>query len=391
MKCVLTCVGFTFINLLFQGVICRLLAQSCPTGVRIVSIQQKLKPDEILLEYFITDSSLNIHAITANDNSYSQQKLVPVFWSTVTNFKRSLRIADPGGFSSPGHALYAFLIYPVKNLLRGKKRMIIVPGKDLFGLPFEAFIRCKDSSRPFSEQNIQYLVQDFEIIYHFSIRQWAENFIVISEPDIEFLGFSPVFEHHPGLNPLPYSKKEIKTIGALFKKKGRSYRLIYDQYSGKECFKEVSGRGKIVHLATHYLPQSMGHVCGGFLFWGYDPATKSELCPQEILTQDEISHLKLNADLVVLNACSSGIILPPLGTTLQSLSLSFFLAGARNTLCALWNVTDALANQFMIDFYRRCLSGKTYSQALREVKINLISKQETSLPTIWAPYVLTGQ
>jgi len=158
-----------------------------------------------------------------------------------------------------------------------------------------------------------------------------------------------------------------------------------------EYRKEYSGRGKIVHLATHYLPQSLGHTCGGFLFWGYDPASKTGSCPQEILTPDEISHLKLNADLIVLNACSSGIIPPPSGTTFQSLSLSFFQAGARNTLCALWNVTDALANQFMVDFYRRCLSGKTYSQALREVKINLINKQETSLPTIWAPYVLTGQ
>ncbi|MEI7981052.1 MAG: hypothetical protein WCI71_05335, partial [Bacteroidota bacterium] len=91
-------IGFIFISLVFQGIIWRIPAQIPYSRVGVISVQDKLKPDEILLEYCITDSSLNIRAITDHANTVSQQKLVPVFWSLVTKFKRSLCIADPCGF-----------------------------------------------------------------------------------------------------------------------------------------------------------------------------------------------------------------------------------------------------------------------------------------------------
>ncbi len=379
------------LNLFMDGFVQLLPAQTGHPEVSTRMVQEKLKQGEILLEYWLTDSSLNIYAVTETDYSFSELKLSPTFWSALSDFKKSLQSADFDGFFSPGLTLYTFLVRPVKKLLNGKKRMIVIPGQYLFGIPFEAFIHCKNAFLPFSGLNLRYLIQDYEIIYHFSVGQWVKELFNSSKPDIEFLGFSPVFSHHPELNPLPYSKKEIVTIGALFKKMGRSSQVIYDRLSEKEYFKAVAGRGRIVHLATHYLPQMINHSCNGLLFAGNETVTDPAICPDEVLTRDEISELKLNADLVVLNACSSGIVLLNSTMTQQSFPMSFFLAGAHNVIYSCWNITDALANRFMVDFYRRCLSGKSYSQALREVKINMISTPETSLPTVWAPYLLAGQ
>jgi CHAT domain-containing protein len=67
----------------------------------------------------------------------------------------------------------------------------------------------------------------------------------------------------------------------------------------------------------------------------------------------------------------------------------FLAGGAQNILSTLWNVSDEITRDFMVDFYRLILDGKSYSAALREAKLHLISSTETSLPTVWAPYILT--
>lgn len=386
-----TCTRNLLITLFIGGFNHLVPAQTDPPEIMTHRVQEKLKRGEILLEYKLTDSLLNIYAVTETECSFTELTLAPAFWSALSDFKKSLRSADFDGFFSPGLTLYTFLIRPVKKMLTGKKRMIVIPGQDLSGLPFEAFIRCNNSLRPFSGLNMRYLIQDYEIIYHFTIGQWVENLFTSSKTDIEFLGFSPVFSHHPELNPLPYSKKEVVAIGALFKKKGRTSKVIYDRLSEKEYFKTVAGRGRIVHVATHYLPQIINHACSGLLFAGDETVMDPEICPNEVLTREEISNLKLNADLVVLNACSTGAMFPNSNMAQQSFPMSFLLAGAHNVIYSCWNITDALANRFMVDFYRRCLSGKTYSQALREVKLNMIRIPETSLPTVWAPYLLAGQ
>jgi CHAT domain-containing protein len=69
----------------------------------------------------------------------------------------------------------------------------------------------------------------------------------------------------------------------------------------------------------------------------------------------------------------------------------FSQAGARNVLYTLWNVADRPAERFILDFYRVLLSGKRCGEALREVKIQWISRRETRLPFLWAVYVLTGE
>lgn len=117
---------------------------------------------------------------------------------------------------------------------------------------------------------------------------------------------------------------------------------------------------------------------------------KKKVSDDGILSIDEITKLKLQADLLVLNACSSGIELQRSGDSVSSLPCVFFMAGAKNIVSTLWSVNDNLAGDFMVSFYRQWLSGKSYSEALREVKLQMIHCPGTAMPTIWAPYVLTG-
>ncbi|MEI7660945.1 MAG: CHAT domain-containing protein [Bacteroidota bacterium] len=363
------------------------------------NIRQNLKPDEVMLAYFLTDSSVQVNAVTVDSTLLASQSLNPLFWESMKSFRKKLMSADPNEFSILGQVLYLFLVDPVKELLPGKRRLIIIPDERLTGLPFEAFVLNDAIAPPYNICNIHYLIRDFEIVYHCSPLNWSTLACEVndeheSSPDdhrFAFMGFSPVFSDYPGVSPLPGSKMEINEIGSLFRQKGLSRWLVSGRNSDKEYFKSVAGRGKIVHLATHFLRDVSDPRNEGFLFWGYDSSGKNGPPDNGILSVDEIPKLRLQADLIVLNTCSSGIEKQKSGDTVCSLPCVFFLAGARNVLSTLWSVNDKLAGSFMVSFYRIWLSGKSFSESLREVKLHMISCPETALPTIWAPYVLTGR
>jgi len=395
---------FCWITALLPGIIIPIIpglieAQTCHMQEDFVTTQQCIGPEEVLLEYCVTDSSALIYAHTGDSILLACQSLNSLFWMSQKSFRRTMKSADRNGLTIAGQILYLYLIKPVQSLLAGKRRLIIKPDDRLYDLPFEALIRPDDDCKTQDNTGIRYLVQDYEVIYHcnqvFGQEAGMEkidcNPVFHDEDQFAFLGFSPVFCNHQGLSELPDSRHEIAEIGSLFRQNGLSSWLFLEQYSVKEYFKSLARRGKIIHLSTHYISETSDHGHGGFLFWGYDPSGIHARQNEEVLTMEEIAGLQLQADLIVLNACASGIVKQNTGGATNSLPAIFLEAGARNILSTLWNVTDRLAGEFMVNFYRIWLSGKTYSQALREVKLQMINCPETALPTIWAPYVLTAK
>ena len=395
---------FSWITIILPGIMIPVIpglieAQPCQSHDEATNMQQYLKTDEVVLEYTVTDSSALVYAFTGDSIQIARQSLNPLFWTAYKSFRRKIKSADLTGLALAGQILYLFLIKPIQDFIIHKRRLIIKPDDLLSELPFEAIIRPDEacSFQPYS--NMHYLINDYEIIYlSKKVYDQEEAAKVIDNrinPDADdqfaFMGFSPVFYDQTGLSALPGSRNEIAEIGSLFRQKGLTSWLVYEQYSEKEYFKTVACKAKIVHLSTHYLSETPDHGSGGFLFWGYDPVGSKAGRNKGVLTIDEINGLQLKADLIVLNACASGIEKLNSGACRNSLPALFLRAGARNILSTLWSVTDRLTGDFMISFYRYWLSGKTYSPALREVKLQMINCPETSLPTIWAPYVLTSR
>ncbi|MEI7896351.1 MAG: CHAT domain-containing protein [bacterium] len=374
-------------------------AQPMPLPEDVRYVQSHLNEEEVMLEYNIFDSVVQVSAI-ANESTMSVRlSLNKLFWISLKSFRYKLKSADPIDFLTYGEILYQFLIKPVRDFLKGRHRLIIITDDRLAGLPFEALIRRDSMDACSNLCNLHYLIHDFEVVYHCSMVSWNERVMSrgsehSGNPDdyqFAFMGFSPAGSKQEHYTPLPRSRSEIASIGSLFRQKGLSSWLVYDEEDGKKYFKERACRGKIVHLATHYMPEGTGNGAGGFLF-NKSTAGKGKKQRQEsLLTIDEIKILQLDADLVVLNACGSAVERFSSETPRISLPALLFMAGARNILATLWNVTDNLAEHFMLDFYRLWLSGKTYSAALREVKLQWINCNSTTIPTIWAPYVLMGE
>ena len=362
-------------------------------------VQSHLTADEVFLTYQLTDSSAQVSAIAKESTFFTVQSLDQLFWCSLTAFRKKLKSAEPDNFTVPGEILYLFLIEPVRSFLNGRHRLIIVPDERLTGLPFEAFIRNDCSTAVDNSAILNYLVRDFEVIYHDPAEGWNESdhtdpegvTVTLDDSRFSFMGFSPAFDKNLQLEALPGARSEIGEICALFRQKGLPASMVLGECSQKEFFSAIACRGRIVHLATHCIPDQANDKPGGFLFSACTPRGKSNHLQEALLTMDDLKMMKPEADLLVLNGCASSGARLKAGILKSSLTRLFLRAGVRNILSTLWNVTDQLAKEFMLDFYRSWLSGKTYSEALRDVKLQWINRRETAMPTVWAPYVLTGR
>jgi len=362
-------------------------------------IQSKLKHGEIIIEYVIIDTLMVIISLSTYEKRSYLKSVNNNFWKILKAYRKELKVAGIANMVSISKKMYAMFISPLKNILEGKTRLIIITGRDLSGIPFESFIT--DEGIPAGDGFVSqhYLIQDFEIIYHYSAKQWATSFPVTnvfqtspqSQPEIDFAGFSPVYFNCRQINPLPATRNELNKIVSMFGHKGLSTRIAFGEQSRKNLFLELACNSKVIHLATHNNPYFNKAEPGGILFWEYEPASRHNNLPEGILTMKEICRLRLKADLVVLSSCASGFGKKVGKSGLSSLPMGFLYAGAKNILATLWNVSDSNAGMFMVSFYRKWLSGKTYSQALREVKLDMIACRETALPTLWAAWVLIGK
>ena len=105
----------------------------------------------------------------------------------------------------------------------------------------------------------------------------------------------------------------------------------------------------------------------------------------------EIFNLKLNADLVVLSACRTGLGKEVRGEGVIGLTRAFLYAGASSLTVSLWQVADQSTSDLMIHFYEQMNAGHGKAEALRRAKLKMIEEKRYTHPFYWAPFVLIGE
>ena len=105
----------------------------------------------------------------------------------------------------------------------------------------------------------------------------------------------------------------------------------------------------------------------------------------------EIYNLELDAKLVTLSACQTGMGKILKGEGVVGLSRALVYAGANNVIVSFWNVADDSTVRLMTDFYSYVLQRDSlYAESLRQSKLGLIRSTDFSAPFFWAPFVLIG-
>jgi CHAT domain-containing protein len=109
----------------------------------------------------------------------------------------------------------------------------------------------------------------------------------------------------------------------------------------------------------------------------------------------EVFGLDLNAHLVVLSACQTGLgsgalADVPAGDDWVGLVRAFLYAGASNVLATIWPVEDRATAGLMETFYRYLESGSSPSEAMTLAKRASLSSAGTVHPFYWAGFILVG-
>lgn len=392
--------------------------------VPIENFQKVLDKKTAIIDYFLGDSTLFIAVFTDNLSKLEEIKISKTFEETVLRYSKKLKSADPEALLSISHQLYQKLIQPVKKHLAGKDNLIIIPDDFLYYIPFETLVENPTSSKLLTEDysKADYLIKNYSISYHHSLSLWynskkREKQYTLNH-QLNFIGFAPVFDKKQNngeirsgnvnvldttsmnlsyrsissdlksFKPLPFSKDEVTEIVHLFKQRQKEAKAFLYSDANEANFKKYAENFSIVHVSSHGFSNDKEPALSGLAF---SQPTDTSVKEDGILYAGEAYNLNLNADLIVLSACESGLGKLIKGEGIQALSRGFLFTGVPNIIFTLWNAQDKATKVLMVKFYLNFLEGKTYSEALREAKLSLIRDPHFAFPHIWGMFILVGR
>lgn len=338
----------------------------------IESIQKLLDKDDRLISYFYGESSLFILNATNNKISFSKididdnlNNLIKEVYTLLGNPKSDLQLLN-----SKSYELFSITLAPS---LKGdiKKNLIILPDGLLNYIPFSALIT--------NESSYNYLVEDYAISYANSatlLLQLQEK----KQNNKSALAFAPSF-NDSNLLELPNNKKEAQNVLSYF-----SGELYSNDNATLENFYANNSKYSVLHLATHAIYDDKTPEYSYLAFTNEDNKEHS-------LYVRDLYNLELNADLVTLSACESGIGKLNRGEGLMSLARGFYFSGVNSISSTLWKVNDASSTKLMDTFYKALSEKKNKNEAIKEAQLNFLNKNrqnKLSHPYYWSGFIVSG-
>jgi len=370
---------------------------------------------EALLEYFVGDSA--IYAFLLRRDTLVVRKIERDFpleqW--VEELRCGLfagRVSEPrcaplspdsaqALYARRAHALYQKLVAPLDSLLPKDGHLTLVPDGVLGYLPFEALLR----QAPIAKEDFfayDYWLRHHRISYAYSatLQQYMRAKRHRQAPQPTVLAVAPRFDGEPDsgfyasrfidpdlrrghLTRLDYNDDEVRRIGQFVRAD-----TLTGTAATREAFLAQASGHRVLHLATHGKANDQAGDNSFLAFY----ASPQDSAAEPLLYNRELYHLTLNADLVVLSACETGIGELQRGEGIISLARGFSYAGAKSIVTSLWSVNDQATQVLMTQFYQGLCAGLPKHEALRQAKLRLLRSDNAALrsPLYWAAFIPIG-
>ena len=187
---------------------------------------------------------------------------------------------------------------------------------------------------------------------------------------------------------LPYTRREAMQILALVGPR-EGLQAVDFEASRQLVTSGRMAQYRIVHLATHGVLDVKDPELSGLIFSLVDHRGQPE---DGFLRLPDIFNLSLNADLVVLSACQTGLGKDVRGEGLVGLTRGFMYSGAARVMTSLWKVDDTATAELMKYFYEAMLKDKqTPASALRTAQLKLWQTRRWHSPSNWSAFILQGE
>jgi len=186
---------------------------------------------------------------------------------------------------------------------------------------------------------------------------------------------------------LPFSRREGDAILALVSP-AQAMRA-YDFDASREIAMSAALRQyRYVHFASHGCINPEHPELSALVLTLVDSRGNSQ---DGLLRLHEIYNLQLNADLVVLSACETGLGAVVSGEGLVGLTRGFMYAGARHVVVSLWQINDEATSELMKALYQQMLVHHLRpAAALRAAQIAIWKQPRWKSPYYWGAFAIQG-
>lgn len=385
-----------------------------PEAATLKKAQALLDDKTVLLSYALLHDRLFIFVVTQNEDELIELPPTPDFEDRIVRYIDDYRMAITSSatfdeLAQQSIPLLEALIKPVQSYLEQYKQLVIIPDGAISLLPFEAL-----------RMNDQFLVENYTIKYlpsvsiyqqiHNPHRNTSKQLFAVAGSGFELGGDLFEISAQNEYPTLPYALAEIDTVAHHFE----TAVILRNEHVTEANVKQQNLEDfRYLHFATHgdineFSPNQSGLILSKKI------NIESLFGEDGFLNASEISHLKLNADMVVLSACNTGTGKVINGEGVMGLQRSFLVAGASSVLTSLWGIYDRSTPLFMGRFYhylneyereefdminRIKVWANWYTpdlidyktRALRDAKLFMLKHPYYNHPVYWAPFVLTGK
>lgn len=400
---------------------------------RPVSLKEaEIRPDEYIVIFDVLDEGVAAKLIKGK--AVAQASYVKLdsreLAKEVNRFRQPLEALKLREFDPElGVTLYKTLLAPVvKDIPKGVP-ITIIPDGILAVLPFEALVTSGKATWKKNEwgdypEGLTYLGDVHPISYRQSLtaitlartlgdkRQPGDRLLVMADPVFQlkderaqsaqelkmagkdqeyYLNLMATVEETSGGS---FRFKRLPETAALADNLAKLYGADCDIFTNFKASKNeflnlaAAGLGRYgwMVFATHGLFSNKipGIVEPFLVLTMVPPGTDG------FFKMSEVMGLKLNADLVALTACQTGLGKELSGEGIMSMGRAFQYAGARSVLMSLWSVADKSSVKLVGNFFRNVKDGKKKLQALQLAREE-IRKQGFEHPFFWAPFILVGE
>lgn len=325
-----------------------------------------LGPDITLLEYLVAEKEIIVWIVKKGSIKAVR---IPVEKSKLTHLVKDFldRVRSLAPMDEVSRELHNLLVRPVEGDLKGSRLVGLVPNGVLHYLSFSAL---RDAEGYLVEKYPLFQMPSASFLkFTMSAKVRAipkeTQVLAIGNPDLADFNYDlPLAELEA--NALRW---DFPRIDVLTREKARESWVV----------KHI-GEYDIIHIASHGEFDSVNPLFSSLKL-------TRDLESDGNLEVNEVFGLEINANLVTLSACQTGLGHITGGDELIGLNRAFFYAGAQSLISSLWRVSDVSTAILIKHFYRN-YSFTAKAEALR--KAQLLVKRYYPHPAYWAGFNLTG-
>jgi CHAT domain-containing protein len=328
----------------------------------VSEILSQISPEEALIEYYYRDKDM--YAFILYNGTLRTVKLDGKgLADDIQAFRKFIEQPNSDQFMDVSRKLYKRLFQPLESFLT-KRSLIVVPHGALHYLPMNAL---RDGS--------SYLIDRYSI----RMMPSASAIKYLSKNKVEKTGGILIFGNPDLGNPeldLTYAEQEAIELANIRPKS----KIFLRKDATEAALRKNINSYHYLHFSTHGQFNPEVPLKSALLL-----APDSQY--NGILSVDKLYSLNIDADLVTLSACETGLSKIANGDDLVGLTRGFLYAGSSSIVASLWKVDDRATAELMARFYKELLMNDKMA-ALREAQLE--TKKKYPHPYYWASFQLTG-